>query len=416
MASPRGLAADPLIEEARRRAHRRRLLIAALAAATAAGSAVLYARAIAPAPGLPPAVLAGPAPGHGAILHQVYVELQGVRTVGSGEVWSRDDRLRSIRRWGRVAPHEDLQVRGTDYTRLRSGGDLNRVDGGRVQRVDHSSAPVGTTDDDHWLHAVRSLLHQPRRWAISDVTRGGQPLVRIAQRVARGHVQQVYLLHRGSLTPYAVEQHYPGHPDWGRETRYTTYEHLPATPGSMARLLTLRKQGHCIAGCTTAADDAAARAAAVAPSTGRLLHRVGSILPQQSIDEARLGWSRARVVAALGRPDRVIFRDPHTGLWFPDGGAAYLYGATGVYFSRNRVTTVSTTSRADRTRSGIGVGATRTAVTRSVPGARCGTPPVRRSCWLGTHHRGSTVTEFELGPGDRVTEVALYRYRAPRTG
>lgn len=151
------------------------------------------------------------------------------------------------------------------------------------------------------------------------------------------------------------------------------------------------------AGASLAAVAAAAALALPAPA-GAL------IVPQSSIAGVRLGMSEARVRAVAGRPDHVA-------------GARNEFGRYKVFIYRTRrlqvvfqggggATSVATESRAERTRTHVGVGSTERAVRRGVPGVRCETVAGTRSCHVGTLRAGRRVTDFLLRAG-RVVRVTL---------
>jgi hypothetical protein len=126
------------------------------------------------------------------------------------------------------------------------------------------------------------------------------------------------------------------------------------------------------------------------------------IVPQRGIHGANLDMTQAQVRAKLGKPDKVghpsspIFGQYTT--WF--------YGGTSVDMFRNqdgKVFNVSTTSKSEKTSTGVGVGSTAAAVKKGVKGARCD----QKHCWVGRFQGGRKVTDFALSTKGRVTRVTI---------
>src|SRR5689334_23493399 len=101
--------------------------------------------------------------------------------------------------------------------------------------------------------------------------------------------------------------------------------------------------------------------------------------------------TQPQVRAKLGKPDKVghpnspIFGQYTT--WF--------YGSTSVDMFRNqdgKVFNVSTTSKTEKTSTGVGVGSTAAAVKKGVNRSRCNT----QHCWVGRFQGGRKVTDFAL--------------------
>jgi hypothetical protein len=129
---------------------------------------------------------------------------------------------------------------------------------------------------------------------------------------------------------------------------------------------------------------------------------VALIQVDRGIAGARLGNTRAQVLAALGRPARVTSGTNDFG---PFTVFRYRGGIT-VAFQAGRVTGVRTTGPGDRTRLGVGVGSTERAVRARVAGVRCETIGGSRSCHTGRFLPGQRVTDFRLRNG-RVRSVVV---------
>ena len=125
------------------------------------------------------------------------------------------------------------------------------------------------------------------------------------------------------------------------------------------------------------------------------------IVPQRGIAGANLDMSQPEVRAKLGKPDKV--RHPTSPIF--GEYTTWFYGRTRVDMFRNgdgRVFNVSTTSKAQKTASGVGVGSTATQVKSGVERVRCNA----RHCWVGRFEPGRKVTDFMLTSG-RVTRVTV---------
>jgi hypothetical protein len=129
----------------------------------------------------------------------------------------------------------------------------------------------------------------------------------------------------------------------------------------------------------------------------------GTIRLEQSIAGVRLGMTRGEVVAVAGKPDRVrVVPNPIVPF------TVYRYGAGSneldvTFFAGRRVTAVTTTRAAERTRSGIGRGSTIAALRRLVPGLRCVTAFRKTICARGD---GTRTTQFIVESG-RVVESTV---------
>jgi hypothetical protein len=125
------------------------------------------------------------------------------------------------------------------------------------------------------------------------------------------------------------------------------------------------------------------------------------IVPQRGIAGANLDMSQPEIRAKLGKPDRV--RHPTSPIF--GEYTTWHYGRTTVDMFRNgdgRVFNVTTTSRTQRTASGVGVGSSTSQVKRGVKRVRCNS----RHCWVGRFEPGGKVTDFML-TGGRVTRVTI---------
>jgi hypothetical protein len=126
------------------------------------------------------------------------------------------------------------------------------------------------------------------------------------------------------------------------------------------------------------------------------------IVPQRGIGGANLDMTQAQVLTKLGKPDKVghptspIFGQYTT--WFYDGTSVDMFRT-----QDRKVFNVSTTSKSEKTSTGVGVGSTAAAVKKGVKGARCD----QQHCWVGRFEGGRKVTDFRLTATGRVTRVTI---------
>jgi hypothetical protein len=117
------------------------------------------------------------------------------------------------------------------------------------------------------------------------------------------------------------------------------------------------------------------------------------IRPQQGMSGVWLGMSKAQVRAKLGRP-------------VGSGGGRVYYPRVWVGFRLGRVTEITTTRWAERTRSGVGVRSTAAAVRRAYPSAVCAPFGGFRRCRLGSGAPDTRATDFIIG-GGKVLQVTI---------
>jgi hypothetical protein len=126
------------------------------------------------------------------------------------------------------------------------------------------------------------------------------------------------------------------------------------------------------------------------------------IVVQKSIAGVSLGMTAAQVRNVLGAPRSVSYpKDEIQGSF-----KHYDYGLTDVLITRGTsgaVFAVTTSGRAERTSSGIGVGSTRAALKRAFSAVTC----QNRYCSIGVAKPGKTVTSFFLSPTFKITRVSL---------
>ena len=120
----------------------------------------------------------------------------------------------------------------------------------------------------------------------------------------------------------------------------------------------------------------------------------------RAISGARIQNTKSEVRAALGAPRKVI---DDVGEFGPTTEFRY-GGGLRVHFLSGRVTLVRTTGLGDRTKRGVGVGSTESAVKDKVPGVTCETTSGIRFCSRGAEQPGERGTFFYLERG-KVTRV-----------
>jgi hypothetical protein len=127
-----------------------------------------------------------------------------------------------------------------------------------------------------------------------------------------------------------------------------------------------------------------------------------TIVPQRGIAGANLDMTQVQVRAKLGPPDKVAYpKSPIFGKY-----TTWYYGGTTVDMFRTqdrKVFNVSTTSKTEKTATGVGVGSTAAAVKQGVKGSRCD----QKHCWVGRFQGGRKVTDFQLSTTGRVTRVTI---------
>ena len=128
------------------------------------------------------------------------------------------------------------------------------------------------------------------------------------------------------------------------------------------------------------------------------------LIPQRGMAGVALGMSRAQARTVLGTPSRVIHARNEFGVYteFRFTGRALRL----VFQGNGGLTSISTTGRRERTRTGVGVGSTEAQVKHGVPGVKCEGAASARHCFLGTFSAGKRVTDFRLTSG-RVSRVAV---------
>jgi len=133
------------------------------------------------------------------------------------------------------------------------------------------------------------------------------------------------------------------------------------------------------------------------------------IVVQASIRGVALGMTPAEVRSALGAPAASgVSPNPIIGkvrIW--------RYAGLRIMFDSVRagrtVLAVTSTSRADRTAVGVGVGSREEDVRRLVRGVRCMTRYGYRSCTVGGGQAGRIATDFSISGAGKVARVTLSR-------
>ena len=127
-----------------------------------------------------------------------------------------------------------------------------------------------------------------------------------------------------------------------------------------------------------------------------------TIVPQRGIAGASLDMTRAQLQSKLGDPDR---KQTRTSSIFGKYDTWY-YGQTSIdlfHAGAGKVFDMSTTSRSQKTVSGVGVGSTVAQVKKGVSGVRCDA----QHCYLGRFNPGRKVTDFILSKTGRVARVTV---------
>jgi len=128
------------------------------------------------------------------------------------------------------------------------------------------------------------------------------------------------------------------------------------------------------------------------------------LVPQQGMAGVALGMSRTQARTVLGAPSRVIHARNEFGVYteFRYAGRSLRL----VFQGNGGLTSISTTGRGQRTRTGVGVGSTEAQVKQGVPGVRCAGTGTARHCFLGIFSAGKRVTDFRMSQG-RVSRVVV---------
>jgi SmpA / OmlA family len=110
----------------------------------------------------------------------------------------------------------------------------------------------------------------------------------------------------------------------------------------------------------------------------------------------RIGDTRAQVKRTLGRPLKQRSGANEFGSY-----VQYVFrkGITVDFQGEDRVSSIVTTGRRERTSNGVGVGSSEAAVKTKVKGVRCETIGSARSCHTGRLVGGRKVTDFRVVDG-----------------
>jgi hypothetical protein len=120
-----------------------------------------------------------------------------------------------------------------------------------------------------------------------------------------------------------------------------------------------------------------------------------TIVPQRGVGGVTLGMKPARVRAILGKPVKIRRANNDFGPYM-----IYRYNGIAVTFQGNiKATSIETSSKKQRTASGVGVGSSESAVHAGVPGVKCKTEGGIRHCFIGQFLPGKRVTDFFLKKG-----------------
>lgn len=135
----------------------------------------------------------------------------------------------------------------------------------------------------------------------------------------------------------------------------------------------------------------------------------GLFVPQGSLRGVRVGMPYAQVRAKLGKPGS------NRSTTHPILGQTrtLTYGQMTVTIDgragTSLVTALMTTSRYDRTSSGVGVGSTEAQLKAGLKGLKCETSLGYRTCRLGALRAGRLVTDFSISGAGKVKRISLGR-------
>ncbi len=133
--------------------------------------------------------------------------------------------------------------------------------------------------------------------------------------------------------------------------------------------------------------------AAVAVLAATAADASATILPGKGMSGVALGMSKAQVRARLGGP-------------IGTGGGRWYYARVWVGFRAGRAVEVTTTRSTERTRAGLGVDSSESALRAAYAGLSCAAATPFRRCRLGSGAPGTRVTDFMVGRG-RVLQVTV---------
>jgi hypothetical protein len=128
------------------------------------------------------------------------------------------------------------------------------------------------------------------------------------------------------------------------------------------------------------------------------------IVIQRGMAGVELGMTKSTVLATLGNPVHIKNSTNDFGSF-----TRFDYvNLTVLFQGGRRVSALRTTSRAERTAAGIGVGSTVAAVKAKVPRVKCAKEFGFRHCYVGAFKPGRVITDFLLRNG-RVWQVVVGR-------
>jgi hypothetical protein len=137
----------------------------------------------------------------------------------------------------------------------------------------------------------------------------------------------------------------------------------------------------------------AATASAAVLAAAAAADASATIVPGKGMSGVALGMTKSQVRARLGGP-------------VGTGGGRWYYARVWVGFRAGRAVEITTTRSTERTRGGLGVDSTESALRAAYPGLACAAATPFRRCRLGSGAPRTRVTDFMVGRG-RVLQITV---------